>query len=80
MTVEVKKVLYSLGVFDPNSAKQRIIRRFAIIFVIGGLITVIKNYITGNPMLDDTSITLFTSLVAMLEKAIRENKAIEEIK
>lgn len=75
--MDIKKTLYSLGIFKPEDPTQRIIRRFAIIFVLGGLITIIKNLLAGTPLLDDIDKMFWTSLLAMLEKALREHKEIK---
>lgn len=72
--METKKLIYSLGIFKTDVARDRIVRRFAIIFILGGAITVVNNIIAGIPVANNLDIMFWTSIAGMLEKAYRTYK------
>jgi len=65
MTEENKKVLLFL---DANKEWARLLRRFVVIFVLGGISYAVKDYL---PLAPEYAVPLFTAILALLDKFIR---------
>ena len=61
-----KKVLF---IFDANKEWARLLRRFVMVFIFGGLSYAVKDYI---PLAPEYAIPLITAILAFLDKLIRK--------
>jgi len=73
MSDETKKVLFFL---DASSGRNRLIRRFVVIFVFAGIAAILKDFIIGAP---EWLIPLITAVLALIDKWVREASASENL-
>ena len=73
MADETKKVLFFL---DASSQRNRLIRRFVVIFIFAGIAAILKDFIIGAP---EWLIPLITAVLALIDKWVREASATENL-
>jgi len=71
MSDETKKVLFFL---DASNPRNRLIRRFVVIFIFAGIAAILKDFIIGAP---EWLIPLITAVLALIDKWAREASATE---
>ena len=59
---------------DMDDVRMRELRRLLIIFVLGGVITVVNNIATGLPIEYGMYLPLLTAIAAALDKMLRDYK------